>query len=169
MLQKLFFFLLISNFLTIACNPDKSNLEIAMENEREGHITQAMHRYDLAIRENPKNKIALKRLGLILISNPESMGVGIHYLERALKMDIQDEELRKALFFSYLTTEHYEPLERILLYWKSTGQEKIHQDMEAVYNCEIKSSRLKNDAKIVSESPVISDFWKKRCLDKSSK
>jgi tetratricopeptide (TPR) repeat protein len=163
MLRKLFFFFGILFLMPINCQSESSLLEEAMQAENAGNYTKAMFSYDLALKSNFKNRTAHKRKGLLLIRNPESWGVGIWHLEKALELDSLDQELRKELFYLYLATENFDSAENFLFYWKTTNQDDIYKDMEALLLCETKSNRLKTAHKTVDESPIIPEFWKKRC------
>lgn len=162
MLRKLFFLLGIFLLMPM-CQSEAGLLEEAMIAEKSGNNTQALYSYDLAIKNNPKSRIAHKRKGLLLVRNPQSWGIGIWHLEKALELDTLDQELRKELFYLYLATENYESVENFLFYWKTTNQEEIWQDLEALFFCETKTYKLKSYQKTVDESPFIPEFWKKRC------
>lgn len=153
------------------CETEVGHLEAALEKERKQNFTQAMHRYDLALKENPKNRTALKRLGILLSRNPESWGVAISHLEKALTLDPLDEEIRRHLFFMGVAINNKNIVNQHLIYWKTTNQLKIHEDMEAIYKCEIIDNNYykKKYRQAVETSPIIPDFWKKRCLGEESK
>lgn len=169
MLLRIIFFLMILGFLPSACGGGGTLTQEGIEEEQAGNTTQALYRYDLAIRENPKDYLAHARKGLLLSQDVHSWGVAISHLERALEGRPQDEEIRIQLFLLYLGLEYTAEAEAILMSWKTEENSTYFRDFEALYHCDRKPSRLKPYADVVLNSELVPEIWKNRCHEKASR
>ncbi|WCL48367.1 hypothetical protein [Leptospira sp. GIMC2001] len=168
MIRSYVFFLLIIVLLPSACNPAKGLAERAFDDEKNGNIQQALYGYELALKEKPDYFLAHKRMGIILSRIPESWGVAIWHLEKALSLQPKDEEIRVELFYLFLSTDRQDEINKILTFWNTNGQEETSKEFESLFFCETKNFKLKQYSEIVNASSKIREFWKARCNERAS-
>jgi tetratricopeptide (TPR) repeat protein len=168
MLWRSFFLLSLFAFLPINCNAEKSLFDKGWEAEKEGRLSEAIYYYELSLNENSEYLDSHRRIGSLLSKNPESWGVAIWHLEKALSKNPKDNEVRLELSFLYLANEKWTDFEKQLSFWNTHGEREFFTGLTALYNCNTKSGKLQSFAEVVTASDFIPEFWKARCQEEAS-
>jgi hypothetical protein len=127
----LFLFLLILN-----CNTDREEFKEAKLLEDSGEKIQAMYRYEIILRRNPRFFPAHKRMGFLLSESTKSMGVASFHLEKAWEGDRNDIETPVKLFSNYIIVKKPEFARGILEEIRSRRRENLNEFMDWVLRCD---------------------------------
>jgi|JI10StandDraft_1071094.scaffolds.fasta_scaffold1020268_1 tetratricopeptide (TPR) repeat protein len=168
MLRLQIFILCLIILLPISCNQEKQLVKEGLEDEKNGLYAQAIYRYELALQENPDYFEANKRIGILLGKNPESWGVAIWHLEKALRLQPKDSQVRIELALLYLSNEKWMDFEKLISYWNLNGDDSTYQAMVSLFQCETKTQKLLPYYEAIQDKVFIPEFWKSRCKAKVS-
>lgn len=163
-----FFLLSLFVFVPIACNAERSLYNKGLEEEQQGRFSEAIYYYELSLKENSEFIDSHRRIGSLLAKHPESWGVAIWHLEKALAQSPKDKKLRLELSLLYLANEKWMDFEKQLSFWNTNGEKDFFLGLSALYNCETKTTKLQSFSDTVQSMEFIPEFWKSRCQNKTS-
>jgi hypothetical protein len=157
--SKVFQFLILFLFI-LNCNTDREEFKEAKALEDTGEKIQAMYRYEIILRRNPRFFPAHKRMGFLLSESTKSMGVASYHLEKAWEGDRNDIETPVKLFSNYIIVKKPEFARGILEEIRSRRRENLNEFMDWVLRCEASPKPITLNPDIFSKL----ESWEKDIL-----